>query len=148
MVSQSGGVTPLYSSLNNPFIQYQGSLLRWGSEVRRALIFPLDVSVRIFQSTFSLTLICRTMCRMKPCLRSGSCSVETLVSTSLHVSSNIHAFILAYCALVLGIAWWRETKIPSSLYKKVGGWRGIHVCRPGYLVCFLRMAPRSHPMIK
>ena len=68
--------------------------------------------------------------------------------TSLHVSAKIHMFFLAYCALGLGIALRRAANIPSYLVVVVGGWRGIRVRLPRYLVCFLRGELRSNPRTK
>ena len=56
--------------------------------------------------------------------------METLSLTSLHVVSDIHAFSLASCARGFGTALSRAAKIPSSLFRAVGGWRGSRLRPP------------------
>ena len=50
--------------------------------------------------------------------------METLSSTSLHVSAKIHVFFLASWAFGLGMDLRRAVKSPSSLVSVVGGQRG------------------------
>ena len=76
---------------------------------------------------------------MSPWLLAVSWHAETLVSTSLYVSVNIHVFFIASRALVFGIACRRATKIPSSLVGVFRGQRRGRMRRPSYFVCYLRV---------
>ena len=98
-----------------------------GSEVRMSSILPPDVSTCHSQSAFKLAAIWRLRRRRRPWLHVGSWSMETLVSTSLHMSANIHVLFYAYCALVLGIIHWRSMKSATSFVGVVGGRRGVRV---------------------
>ena len=98
-----------------------------GSDVRMYSILPPDVSTCHSQSAFKLATIWRLRRRRRPWLHVGSWSMETLVSTSLHMYAKIHVLFYAYCALVLGIIHWRSMKSATSFVGVVGGRRGIRV---------------------
>ena len=81
------------------------------------------------RSDFRLVLIARPRKRMRYFFCARSQCVETLVSTSLHVASNIQAFFLFSLALSFGISLHRAAKITSSLVGVVGVWIGRRVIR-------------------
>ena len=66
-------------------------------------------------------------------------------STSLHVASEIHAFLLASCAFGSRIYLCRDAKRQSYIIGVVGGQRGSRVRRLRYLVCSLKGSLQSHP---
>ena len=78
--------------------------------------------------------------------RSGSWSVETLVSISLHKDSKTKAFFLASLALGFGITLCRASNNLSSLFRVVGYRRGIYVRLPRSLSVSLRGELWRHPI--
>ena len=78
----------------------------------------------------------------------GSRRAETLLSTSLHMVSDIHTFFRASLNLGFKTALRRSAKSPSSLVGVVRGWRGDCLILLRYLEYFLRSALRRHPRTK
>ena len=108
--------------LYHPFIWCPDYLWKGESEVRRSSILPPAVSTCGFQSAFKLAVIWRLRRQRRPWLCAGSWRMETLMSTSLHMSAKIHVLFLDYFALGLGIIQRRSMKSPSSFVGVVGRW--------------------------
>ena len=70
---------------------------------------------------------------------------ETLSSTSLHVYSDIHAFLCLSLAQGFGTTLLRAAKIPSSLVGSVGDCIGIFRLPMMYRVCSCSGALRKQP---
>ena len=109
---------------------------------------PLAVSAWRWRSALRITFIYCPMQRKRHWLYVGYRRMDTLVSTSLHVSSKIHVFFLAYLDFGLGISWRMLVKSFPSLIGVNGGRKGRRVYHPSYFECFLRVALQRHPRIR
>ena len=93
--------------------------------------YPSSVSTSLPASSacrlltpFKLSAMARPNLQMRAWSLAGSRRAETLLLTSLHVASEIHAFFLASCAWGFRTALHRNANIPSSLIGVVSGRRG------------------------
>ena len=133
-VARAGG-GPLFSAaLYHPFIRRHASFAFGGSSPSSASTsFPASSTLR-FLPPFRLALTAR------PSLRSLARTlvpplVETLSSASLHVSSEIHAFLCFSRSCGFGTARRRSPKRLSSLVGSFGGSSGNLLCPFRWLVC-------------
>ena len=166
MVSGAGGREKSYYDLYQPFILCQASLEMGGCKARRASISTLDVSIWRQLYSFSLAVIWWLRCCRRPWLRAGSWRMETIMTTSLQMSSNIHTLFLDSLALVLDIARRSAVNSPSSpigvvlgisrrraensqysLFGVVGGRMGSCVRLPRHFDCALRVVLWRQPRI-
>ena len=81
---------------------------------------------------------------MSFCFCAGVRRAQTLLSTFLHMSIDIHTFFLDSLVFGLGMDLRMASKSLSSLVGVVGGQRGIYVHLPRYLVCSVRGDLRRH----
>ena len=144
-VTRAGSGAQLTAALCHSFIRCQDSLCRGSSAPNRLSIAYPASSVLSFLSSLRLVLIARPRRRRRVWFCADSRRAETLLLTSLHVSSKIHTFFLASRAFGLGIAPRRPTKSLSSLLGVVRGRRGSRVRRLRYSVCYLRVAMTRNP---
>ena len=138
MVTQAGSGVRSNSALYHPFIHFQSSLWRGGPAPNRRSIYLPVSSVRRLLSLFWVAFIVRPRSWVWTWSLAESRRTETILLTSLHMSSNINAFYLASLAFVLKMDLCRATKSTSSIVGVVRGQRVSRVRLPRYLVCFLR----------
>ena len=136
------------AALYHPFIWCHDYLCMWGSKSSSASISSPASSFLRCWSAFRLAFIMRLSHQMNAWSRAGYRSAETLVLTSLHMSTDIHAFFCASRVFCFGIARQRAATSLSTLVGVVGCQRGIRVRLPRYFLFSLRVALRMHPRIK
>ena len=139
-IAQAGGGARSTAALYHPWILCQASWIRGGSTPISASTSAPASSARRLRSSAKLSLIARPIRILSACPFAGSRRVETLSSTSLHVSSEIHSFRLPSRTFAFGTALCRAAKASSSLVGVVGGLRGHFFRPPRYLLCYVREA--------
>ena len=108
----------------HPFNRFQASCWSGGCDPSSVCTSAPASSAHRLLSPFKLAAIARPNLQIRDWYFVGSWRAETLFLTSLHVDSEIHAFLLASCDWGFGTALRRAAKIPSSFIEAVGGRRG------------------------
>ena len=119
----NGGSAPISASTSSPAV----STCLFLSPFRLAVIYRLSLQILVWSLAF--------------------CRLETLLSTSLHVSSKIDPLFLLSLACGFGTSLRRAAKIPSSCVGSAGGRRGRRLSPVRYLVCSLSGALQRNPRI-
>ena len=143
----SGGAW-LTTAQYHPFIRCQASQWSGGSDPNNFSTSSPASSARRLLYHFNIAAIEQPNLRMRDWSLTGYWNVETILSTSLHVVSNIHAFSRASQALGFGTSLRRSAKRLSSLVRVVGGQRKGRLRLPRYSECSLKGALRRHPRTK
>ena len=140
-VAQAGGGARSIAALYHPLSCCHPSCGIGGSAQSSALTSSPAVSTLCLLSPFRFYVIAPLslqICVWYIVFRRA----ETLLSTSLHVSSDIHPFFLRFLACAFGTALRRATEIPSSCVGSGGGQRGSCLRPMRYLVYSLSGALR------
>ena len=140
-IARADGGAGLTAAQYHPFIRCQASQWRGGSVPSSRLASLTASSFRLCLSSHRITLIARSRLRIRAWYLTRSQRVETLLSTSLHVAAEIHAFFRAYLDLYFGRYLHNSVKSLSSLTVVVGVRRGGRLRLPRYSMCSLRGAP-------
>ena len=144
-VARAGGRARSTAALYHPFSRCHASRGIGGSAPSSCLTSSPAVSTLHLLSPFRLSAIARLSLRILVWSLVGFRRAETLSSTSLHVSSDIHPFFLLSLACGFGTALRRAAKILSSCLGSDGGQRVICLRPVRYFVCSLLGALQRHP---
>ena len=147
MVIQAGDRSQAFASLFHPYILCQAYFTINGSKARSVSIYSLSISSWCWRSTWSLTLIWVPRRRRNFWSPVGYQHMDTLVSTIIHVFSEIQVFPFTSCAFGLVNVVWSSAKSSSSLVGVSEGSRGICVCCPRYCKIHLIVVLQRHQII-
>ena len=146
-VTWAGGRARSTAALYHPLILCHASWIKGGSAPAPTIAStsaPASSTCRLL-SDVKLALMARPRLLMMVWPFAGSWRAETLSTTRLHVSAEIHSFFCASCARGFGTALRRSEKILSSLVGSVGGQRGSFFRPPRYHMCSVREAVCRKP---
>ena len=152
-VTRAGGGAQLTAALYlliipqqyHPWRRCQASWMRGGSAPTSASTSAPASSALRFRSATKLALTALPSCLFIACPFRGSRRAETLLLTSLHVSSDIHEFRLAARGCAFGTPLHRALKSFSTRVGFVGGLTGHRFLPPKYRLCSVREALGRQP---
>ena len=139
-VTRAGVRAQSTSALYHPLILCHASWIKGGYTRTIASTSAPASSTCHLLSDVKLALMARPSLLMMVWPFAGTWRAETLSSTSLHVSAEIHSFFRASHAPSFGTALRRSEKILSSLVGSVGGQRSSFFRPPRYRMCYVREA--------
>ena len=119
---------------------YHASWMRGGSTPASASTSAPSLSALRFRSAAKIALTALLSQRFSACPFRWSRRAETLLSTSLHFSSDVQAFRLAARGCAFRTALRRAAKSLSTHVSFVGSLIGHRFLSPKYLLCSVREA--------
>ena len=144
-VTQAGGGARSTTALYHPLFRCQASRWSGGSDPISVSTYAPTSSALCFLSSCNFAFMARPNLQINVSYYAIYRHAEKLLSTSLHVTADIHMFFLAPWDCGFGTALSRAAKIPSSLVGEVGGWRDSQLRPSRYLAWSLRGALCRQP---